>query len=567
MLKEERYDIVIVGGGPNGTAAAAYLAKSGLSVCVLEERPEAGGGCENIEVVPGVRIDPHTTYMYAGASPGFEQLELWKYGFRMDWRQGRIPTGEAARRAVGGQLTTQGRVPGTQKDALGWAKLSGMTTDPPFTRELLRAIYWCPPHPEGVEVTAENIPYMQVYKKHAPDIWTEELLEMTLWDVMDEYLETEPPKVSHAMVTWYSGASPEWEGVAIPCLGGSMLLSYAGVNPPRGGMHDYFHAIIRCAMAHGAVIRTCCPVDEIIIREGRAVGVRMRDTATFGEKTIWADKAVIAALDIKQTFLNLIGPRHLDPSFMQKIKDISLKGSSIYVSHFLFKGPPRFVPKFQVEGMEGPAGAGVYPCDSREIYYEHINDINGLKGPTSMPVERVLWIDCGSKLGIPDACTIPGHYLASPFYVIVPPPEYLVGGPEAIDREKAKWDAYMLKAYDQVVDTSNVVRMWSNTPWESEHRNTGLIGGGWYATRHCRDQWAENRPNSLLPELSRYRTPIDGLYLCHQSSCHPGGLALMAVPYNLMHILIEDGLVEPGDWWYPSPWYIPQEGKISAKPR
>ncbi len=46
-----------------------------------------------------------------------------------------------------------------------------------------------------------------------------------------------------------------------------------------------------------------------------------------------------------------------------------------------------------------------------------------------------------------------------------------------------------------------------------------------------------------------------------------GGLALMAIPYNLMHILIEDGMVEPGKWWYPSPWYIPQQDKISAIPR
>jgi len=41
----------------------------------------------------------------------------------------------------------------------------------------------------------------------------------------------------------------------------------------------------------------------------------------------------------------------------------------------------------------------------------------------------------------------------------------------------------------------------------------------------------------------------------------------MAVGYNLMHILIEDGIAKPGDWWYPSPWYIPQEGKISAAGR
>jgi hypothetical protein len=40
----------------------------------------------------------------------------------------------------------------------------------------------------------------------------------------------------------------------------------------------------------------------------------------------------------------------------------------------------------------------------------------------------------------------------------------------------------------------------------------------------------------------------------------------MAIPYNLMHILIEDGIAEPGAWWYPSPYYIPEKGKISAVP-
>jgi len=68
-----------------------------------------------------------------------------------------------------------------------------------------------------------------------------------------------------------------------------------------------------------------------------------------------------------------------------------------------------------------------------------------------------------------------------------------------------------------------------------------------------------------VKELARYRTPIDGLYLCNQTSCHPGGLFLQAIPYNLMHILIEDGLVEPGPWWYSAPYYIPQQGKKSAK--
>jgi len=81
MGKDERYDFVVVGGGPNGIALSAYLGKCGASVCVLEERPEAGGACENTEPIPGVRITPHAMYMYAGAAPGFDGL------LRAAWRE------------------------------------------------------------------------------------------------------------------------------------------------------------------------------------------------------------------------------------------------------------------------------------------------------------------------------------------------------------------------------------------------------------------------------------------------------------------------------------------------
>jgi hypothetical protein len=141
-----------------------------------------------------------------------------------------------------------------------------------------------------------------------------------------------------------------------------------------------------------------------------------------------------------------------------------------------------------------------------------------------------------------------------------------VQGPDAVNKVKDDINAYMRKAFGSVIENLDdaLVEHWSLTPWEQEFRNTGIIGGSWCATRQCRDQWWNKRP---LPELSRYRVPgIDGLYLSHQSSAHPGGLCLMAVSYNLMHILIEDGIAEPGVWWYPSPWYIPEEGKISAIP-
>jgi phytoene dehydrogenase-like protein len=98
----------------------------------------------------------------------------------------------------------------------------------------------------------------------------------------------------------------------------------------------------------------------------------------------------------------------------------------------------------------------------------------------------------------------------------------------------------------------NIVAKFAMSPLDSSIRNMGFVGGNWEGIRVCDDQWYDRRP---LPECGRYRTPIDKLYLGSQTS-YPGGLALMAVPYNLMHLLIEDLNLKPGNWWYPSPYYV-----------
>ena len=562
MAGDEEYDVVIIGAGHNGTTTAAYLAKCGLSVCVLEERQECGGAQENVEPIPGVRLSPCAVVFYAAASPGLKQLELWKYGFRISPGAGLFTLQKRWER---GLLTTEGAVPITEKDAMGFAKLSGLLAQPPFINELLRATFWTPPPPPEVEVTAENTPFMQVYKERQPDVWTRELLEMTLFDLLDEYCETEPFKVTMAVGSWYSGSAGHYEGVAIPALAYNIAVTLSSqLAVPQGGLHNYYHAIFRAAQAHGVVFHTCCPVDEILINNGRAIGVRLRDDSALGEKKIWADKAVISATDVKQTFLKLIGPQHLDASFMQRIKDLSVKGSSVWVNHFLTYERLRPRPKF------GEIESAIYPCDSREIYYDLVADAEGRKGNPTIPPERVQWVWYSPpRLAGPKdpQCTIPHRYVEGPFYFYLPPPEYHVESPDAINKNKDKMNAYILQALSQVfenLDSDNIVYHWSNTPYDQEFRHRALIGGGYGGLRHCKDQMWNQRP---LPELSRYRTPIDGLYLCHQTSGHPGALCLMAIPYNLMHIMIEDGLVEPGDWWYASPWYIPQQGKISAIPR
>jgi len=574
MGKDERYDIVIIGGGPNGMTTAAYLAKCGLSVCVLEERTECGGACETQEPIPGVRIYPHAMLMYASPAPGFEQLELHKYGFRMSWD----PMDMASKANTALTCTDGWRQP-TDKDYEGWAKLGGLFGAPPFTRELMRAAFWCPPHPPEVEVTDDNVPYMQVYRKYQPDIWTPELRQMTMFDLMDEHCETEWFKTCMAFAAWASGAAGHWEGVAVPAVLCVQLLTFphtGRISIPRGGLHGYFHAIHRCAVEHGTVVRTCCPVDEILVHDGRAVGVRLRESAIVGGRKVWANKAVISGCDVHQTFLKLVGPKHLDPGVIRKIEDISLKNGTLYVSTFFLKKPFRYKPQFAEWGAAPPDGrgvgpnlyptAGVYPCDHRDLYYENVADVDGRKAQPAVPPERAMWFQTPSQGWDPTDCQgfHPKGHVTAAFEMNVTPPDYHLEGEDALDKYKKEMDAYMVEAFSQVfdgLDDNNIIHHWSATGREIEMRNTGLIGGTWCGSRHDEDQGWTSRP---IPELARYRSPIEGLYHAHQTSGHPGGLCLMAIPYNLMHILIEDGIAEPGDWWYASPYYIPQEGKISA---
>jgi len=399
-----------------------------------------------------------------------------------------------------------------------------------------------------------------VLREKAPEVYSESLLEMNMFDLLDRFMESEAMKVFYCSISWFSGAAPHWEGMAIPSFGGAALMYYGSLAIPHNGMHHYAHAIVRCALAYGARVFTCCPVDEIIVENGVAVGVRLRETAVRAEKTIRARKAVISAVPVQKTFLDLISPRHTDISFRQRVKDISLKGGSLYVAHILMRGMPTYTPRFAKDkGTDLPAFVGHYPCDSRELFLGHVADIDARKTTPTLDLDKLF---VGGGIGhnhLEEPGRVPAdHWLFTPVYMQVPAPEYHVAGPEAVNKMKADVNAAILRAYSEVIANVNADTLagyWANSPYDSELRNTGMIAGNWYATAHSLDQWAERRP---LPELARYRTPIDGLYLCHQTS-HPGGLCLMAVPYNLMHILIEDGIAQPGAWWYPSPHYIAEQ--------
>ena len=560
-MATERYDVVIVGGGPNGLGIAAYLSKAGLSVCICEERLQVGGAAENVEPIPGFRIDPHATYLYGAAAPGFEQLELWKYGFRMRYFKtlaGAVTTDGQA--FIAGMYNVENTIKSIEKYSPKDAMFIRMYYEQlvPYTKEYLRSIFWTPPYTPQMWSDPLELPWMKITNEKAPFLFQimdpKTTMEASTYELADAQFDYEPLKVVAGQGAWYNGPFPAWRGMGVFGMAAGMLMLYSS-GCPVGGMHSYMHSILRCALAHGTRVYVNAPVGEIIVRDGEAKGVILSDKSAYPGKTILADKLVISAVDVQQTFLKLLGGKYIDKSIIQKIKDISLHGGSLFVLSLIVKELPKY--KGEAERLFFEEGnypsVVVIPADSREYVLNQARDVFSLR-THPLKEESIIIMVCTHDIYDDTRCP-DGYHILSPIYIQVPPPEYHRDGPEAVNKAKDEIADRMiecLRKFAPNMTEKNIVAKFINTPYDSEFRNVGLVGGNWYAIRHCEDQWWSFRP---IPELARYRTPIHKLYLCNQTS-YPGGLCLLAVPYNLMHILIDDKVLKAPDWWYPSPWHI-----------
>jgi len=558
MSKDERYDVVVVGGGCNGLGIAAYLAKCGVKVCLCEARLEVGGGCETIEPIPGFRIEPHAAYNFAGAAPGWEQLELWKYGLRTVAHHvfaGGV-TGDCERIGVGGRWNREAIRESAKMwgdDAAVQAEATFQMLDSPECKEFLRSIFWTPPPPEGYSREPKDLPWVKTIKKLPllGLVYDDSWLEMSVLDIANILCKEDSQKSGICMSSW--GAGPDFisKGMGIVGFAENLMVLYAS-GGFLGGMHSYMHALARCAVAHGATILTNCAVEEIIVESGEAKGVRLADTAPPADKVILADKAVISGTHVKETFLKLVGTKHLDKGFLQRVRDANLNGGSLFKLDLIVKELPQFRGRAGEYMRKHVPATVAWPADRLDVL---INERNAVCVERRHPLKRdemVMQILCQS---VYDPTRCPPGYHTIYNNVPVPPPEYHRDGPEAVNKAKDEIVDAMLERYREYctnMGDDNIVAKFVMTPYDSAFRNMGMVSGNFQGIRACEDQLWINRP---LPELSRYKTPIHKLYLCNQTS-HPGGLAIMAVPYCLMHILIEDLNLKPGGWWYPSPYYV-----------
>ncbi|MCZ7526270.1 MAG: NAD(P)-binding protein [Acidimicrobiia bacterium] len=238
MPGRNRFDFVVAGGGPNGLGIAAYLSKWGFSVCVLEARPEVGGGAENAEPLPGHSIDPHASFFYGAQGPGVEQLELGRYGFRLTHTSGSASFTSDGRSMIHGRDIYESAL---AQDPVRYLESLGGTADgakffiefmanlQPRVQQLLRSLYWTPPYDHRWRVPREELPETRIFKEIVPT-WDDAFLDMSLYDFFATMDLPDPLMCAQLINAWGNGPHPYYKGMLIPAFGVGQLM---GPTSPR----------------------------------------------------------------------------------------------------------------------------------------------------------------------------------------------------------------------------------------------------------------------------------------------------------------------------------------------
>jgi len=514
------YDAIIIGGGHNGLVTAAYLARAGKKVVVLERRELVGGCAVTEEIWPGYRVSTGAYLSSLLLERIVRELELERFGYQVDAKDppffSVFPDGRHFFMWQDPARTLAEIARFSRRDAVIFPAYEEQLER--VAQVVDRLLLTTPPQfpPRGA---ADFLDYLKTAGsllglKARDMVALVKIFTQSAAEFLDEWFESEQVKVTLATdgVIGANGG-PRSPGTAYillhHCMGG--VAGHRGLwGFVRGGMGAVSEAIAASARAKGAEIRTSAPVRKLLVRGGRAYAVALES----GEEI--AALAIASNLDPKVTFLRLVEPGDLDPDFLAAIRRFRIEGTSAKINLAL-SGLPEFRT---FPGAPGPHHrATMHICPNIE-YVERAWDDAKYGRPSERPLLEL---------------TIPTMYDPS----LAPPGRHILGiflqyAPYTL--REGSWDELREPFGDRVIRlieeyvpnmSSIVEHRQVLTPLDLERR-FGITGGNIFHGEMSLDQMFVMRP---VAGWARYRTPIQGLFLCG-SGAHPGGGVMGAAGYN-----------------------------------
>ncbi len=528
-MPKTQFDVVIVGGGHHGLTCAAYLARAGVDVCILEGRHEWGGALYTGEPTgPGFCHNIHANFMeFLHLMPVFEDFDLPALGARtiypdiqagIAFKDGRPPVLIYRNELI--EETAKSFAVYSKRDAATWRDLKARAN---MIEPMLAAALYTPP-PAWNRVDPIPSPYTignPIIKMFGLD---EELAYKSIRDCIDEVFDApEVRMLFYRIAIEFCGPPLDWPGQGWAFVF-SCLFMPGCWRMMVGGTHRLNGALVTACLKEGVTMRESSRVERILIEDKRAVGARLVDGTE-----IRAEQALVSAIGLKDTLLDLVGEEHLSDYYTRRAKHFKDGPDQVLgsVAMALHQAPEYKSAKhdpginhawYQVVGYDTPEEMLTY-C--RAGHNDQIPElpgagvwINSLKDPTQAPAGK--------------------HSLTGWYFF-----------PRASALSEAEWEEIretynqrFLALYGEFATNmtpDNVIAQYLHTPLDQERgmrMREGDFGHGALSV----DQSFSMRP---FAGAGRYSTEIPGLYLA--GSCtHPGGGVTAACGYNCFKVLCED---------------------------
>ena len=506
-------DIIIIGGGHNGLVCAAYLAKAGRQVLVLEAAAQAGGLGATREFAPGFRASVAHTLPQLSRKL-VTDLELERHGFSLAAQA--LPTVALSPDGQHMSVAAGHLRGGSAQDSAAYLEYVRLLN------KFAKAInpFWHKQPPMMGSGNFKDVATLGQFGWKLRTLGKADMREMMRMialpaqDLMDEYFDSPLLK---AALSWDANVgsklAPRSPNNALIALLYRMSGDLTGGLPmAAGGTGGLMDALVASARGHGAEVRLGSPVARVVVEQGAAVGVELDD----GE-VIRAGK-IVSNADPKTSFFKLLGARHLDIQFTHRINRLRTDG---YVAklHLALDRLPDFT------GLERPEGRLILAPTMEFI--ENAYDAAKYGGyARELPMEVVL-----PSLHDPGLAPAGQHVLSAQV-------QY---APYAV---KGGWDAHRDRFLENALDSLQqyapgirdcLVASELLTPADLEQQ-FGVCGGHWHHGEFALDNWWMNRPTY---GASQYRTPVPGFYLCG-AGAHPGGGIMGAAGSNAARAILEE---------------------------
>jgi len=539
---KQQYDVIVVGGGINGLAVAAYLQKAGLQTAVFERRDESGTFCATEEVLyPGVKLNLHASLLMPHYSPAYVDLELERFGLELL----RPPGAKYAYFYPfldGNALLFSGRDARETYEA--WQRIS--PNDAETFRKIANFFGRMTPlmgrgGPTGRQTDESFLAFLEA--SESIPILPKDWIWMTGVEFADCMFENEQVKVgllSYAATGGLDGISSRIAG-PLAVLAFLTTFTAEGGYTARGGSHDLTHSLVRCFVHYGGKIFYNCAVEKAVIENNEVKGVVLSKSATYPEAEFKAAKAVISDLSAKPTFLGLIGEEHLPAAARVALKRFDYRGSSLFTNYYVMGERPDF------------AASAKFPEVNNTFVYnfgaETLDDgarlVDGCMVRDIPPDPPVVWGGAFNYSIADPTQAPPGQYTVLT-WAMVPYDIRPLGGPE-------KWDdlreSYADKVEDVLVQylpnlkTSKLAR-YVNTPHDYVRRNPHC-GGNMHPSGSVNEaQMWSWKPFS---GCGAPRTPIDNFYICQSTGV--SNYTNLGAGYAAARQVIDDLNIERPEWW------------------